>query len=48
MDKNSLIVDNEFTLTVALVVSRENLDPKPMNIIECQHGHDWPSWKQAV
>ena len=39
-DRNSLIVDDEFASIVALAVSRENLDLKPMNIIECQHRHD--------
>ena len=40
LDRNLLIVDNEFASTVALVVSRRNLDPESMNIIECQHRHD--------
>ena len=48
LDRNSLIVNNEFTSIVALAVSRENLDLEPMNIIECQHIHDWPSWKETI
>ena len=40
LDRNSLIIDDEFASTVALAVSRENLDPKPMNIIECQYRYD--------
>ena len=48
LDRNSLIIDDEFASTVALIVSRENLDLEPMNIIECQHIHDWPSWKETI
>ena len=48
MDRNSLIVNDIFASIVALFVSRENLDLEPMNIIECQHRHDWPSWKEAI
>ena len=48
LDRNSLIVNNEFTSIVALAVSRENLDLELMNIIECQHRHDWLPWKEAI
>ena len=31
LDRNSLIVDDEFASTIALAVSRENLDPNEYN-----------------
>ena len=24
------------------------MDQESMNIIECQHRHDWPSWKELI
>ena len=24
------------------------MDPKPMNILEYQHTHDWASWKEGI
>ena len=48
MDRNSLIIDDEFASTVVLAILRENFDPEPMNIIEYQYRHDWHSWKKEI
>ena len=40
LDRNLLVVDDKFVSIVAFAVLRENMDPEPMNIIECRHRHD--------
>ena len=29
-------------------IIRNDEDPEPRNVEECQHRNDWPKWKEAI
>ena len=41
-DQNNII----FTSQVASI--RNDEDPEPRNVEECQHINDWPKWKEVI
>ena len=48
LNRNLLIVNDEFASIVAFVVLGKHLEPEPMSINKCQHIHDWKSRKEAI
>ena len=47
-DQNDIVINNIFVFQVALVIIRNDEDPKPQNVEECQHKIDWSKWKEAM
>ena len=42
-DQNNIVINNIFTFQVASNIIRNDEDPEPWNVEECQHRNDWPT-----
>ena len=42
------MINNIFAFQVALDIIRNDEDPEPQNVEECQNRNDWPKWKEAM
>ena len=42
------IIDNTFVYIITLNVMNDNKDHKFTSVDECQHGCDWPKWKDTI
>ena len=47
-DQNNIIINNIFAFQVAFDIIRNDEDPKPRNMGECQHSYDRPKWKEVM
>ena len=47
-DRNNIVINNIFAFQVALNIRRNDEDPEPQNVEECQNINDWPKWKEAM
>ena len=47
-DRNKVVINNIFAFQVALYTIRNDEDPEPQNMEECQHINDWPKWKEVM
>ena len=47
-DRNNIVINNIFAFQVASKVIRNDEDPEPRNVEECEHRNDWPKWKEAI
>ena len=47
-DRNNIVINNIFAFQVASNIIRNDEDPEPWNIEECQHRNDWPKWKEVI
>ena len=48
MDRNKVIINNIFSFQMALDIIRNDEDPEPQNVEECQNRNDWSKWKEAM
>ena len=42
-DRNNNVINNIFAFQVSLDIIRNDEDPEPQNVEECQHRTDWPT-----
>ena len=47
-DQNDIVINNTFAFQVALDIIRNDEDPKPQNVEECQHKNDLPKWNEDL
>ena len=47
-DRNDIVINNIFAFQVALDLIRNDEDPEPQNVEECQNRNDWLKWKEAI
>ena len=47
-DQNDIIISHFFAFQVALDIIRNDEDPEPQKVEECQHINDWQKWKEAM
>ena len=47
-DWNNIVINNIFAFQVASDIIRNDKDPKPYNVEECQYRNDWPKWKETM
>ena len=47
-DRNNIVINNIFAFQVASNIIRNDKDPEPWNVEECQHRNDWPKWKEVI
>ena len=47
-DRNKVIINNSFSFQMALDIIRNDENPEPQNVEECQNRNDWPKWKEAM
>ncbi|KAL6315188.1 hypothetical protein AAG906_037420 [Vitis piasezkii] len=47
-DRNNIVINNIFAFQVASNIIRNDKDPEPRNVEECQHRNDWTKWKEAI
>ena len=48
MGQNTTLIDNVFSLEVAMDIIRNDEDQKPQNMNECRRQNDWLKWKEAI
>ena len=47
-DQNKVIINNIFSFQMALDIIRNDENPEPQNVEECQNRNDWLKWKEVM
>ena len=45
-DRNEIIIDDEFALSVAHEIMNDDYEPR--SLTECRQRQDWPKWEEAI
>ena len=47
-NRNNIVSNNIFAFQVTSDIIRNDENPEPQNVEECQHRNDWPKWKEVI